>query len=313
MVNGKCQMSRAISSGLIDFCTEGDPPRPRSTGTPPELVLGTAMADLATETIAERLRDHAARSAALTALESHAVPIPTSVSLAAAPALVGALVPAAGRASALAKTPAIPLTRAPASTPAPAPVPARVGTPERAVRPDHSFTPSVQMTPRSLSSAQELLQPPGSSTDTAVILQHDVVSIKFMREEREHLKLELNEQHKEMQARIDAKDAKLEELAKDAVHQRDVASAKSCVSEGQLELLQTRLDALHQAKLLSDDEIGALEDCISDYIECRSSLSVAPAELSLAAEKMTVMVGLSEGMGKDRMLARQLRRKFAAA
>ena len=230
-----------------------------------------------------------------------------------APASAPALVPAAGRASALAKTPAIPLTRAPASTPAPAPVPARVGTPERAVRPDHSFTPSVQMTPRSLSSAQELLQPPGSSTDTAVILQHDVVSIKFMREEREHLKLELNEQRKEMQARIDAKDAKLEELAKDAVHQRDVASAKSCVSEGQLELLQTRLDALHQAKLLSDDEIGALEDCIADYIECRSSLSVAPAELSLAAEKMTVMVGLSEGMGKDRMLARQLRRKFAAA
>ena len=155
-----------------------------------------------------------------------------------APASAPALVPAAGRASALAKTPAIPLTRAPASTPAPAPVPARVGTPERAVRPDHSFTPSVQMTPRSLSSAQELLQPPGSSTDTAVILQHDVVSIKFMREEREHLKLELNEQRKEMQARIDAKDAKLEELAKDAVHQRDVASAKSCVSEGQLELLQ---------------------------------------------------------------------------
>jgi hypothetical protein len=47
------------------------------------------MADLAAETVAERLRDRAARSATLTALESHAVPIPTAVSLAAAPALLG--------------------------------------------------------------------------------------------------------------------------------------------------------------------------------------------------------------------------------
>jgi hypothetical protein len=47
------------------------------------------MADLAAETVAERLHDRATRSATLAALESHAGPIPTAVSLAAAPALVG--------------------------------------------------------------------------------------------------------------------------------------------------------------------------------------------------------------------------------
>jgi hypothetical protein len=47
------------------------------------------MADLAAETVAERLRDRATRSATLAALESHAAPIPTAVSLAAAPALLG--------------------------------------------------------------------------------------------------------------------------------------------------------------------------------------------------------------------------------
>eukprot|EP01046_Picozoa_sp_COSAG06_P020197 COSAG06_NODE_1471_length_9351_cov_18.052637_7_plen_430_part_00 len=47
------------------------------------------MADLAADTVAERLRDRATRSATLAALESHAAPIPTAVSLAAAPALVG--------------------------------------------------------------------------------------------------------------------------------------------------------------------------------------------------------------------------------
>jgi hypothetical protein len=47
------------------------------------------MADLAAETIAEHLRDRATRSAMLAALEGHATPIPTAVSLAAAPALLG--------------------------------------------------------------------------------------------------------------------------------------------------------------------------------------------------------------------------------
>jgi hypothetical protein len=47
------------------------------------------MADLAADTVAERLRDRASRSATLAALESHAAPIPTAVSLAAAPALLG--------------------------------------------------------------------------------------------------------------------------------------------------------------------------------------------------------------------------------
>jgi hypothetical protein len=46
------------------------------------------MADLAADTAAERLRDRATRSATLAALESHAAPIPTAMSLAVAPALV---------------------------------------------------------------------------------------------------------------------------------------------------------------------------------------------------------------------------------
>ena len=73
-----------------------------------------------------------------------------------------------------------------------------------------------------------------------------------------------------------------------------------------------RAATLHQAKLLTDDEIGALEDCVADYIDCRSSLNPAAAEIGVAAEKVKKMVGLSEGIAKDGMLARQLRRKLAA-
>ena len=47
------------------------------------------MADVAADTVAERLRDRATREAALDALERHAAPIPTAAALAAAPCLVG--------------------------------------------------------------------------------------------------------------------------------------------------------------------------------------------------------------------------------
>jgi hypothetical protein len=125
--------------------------------------------------------------------------------------------------------------------------------------------------------------------------------VSLLREERETAERQRHEM-----------ETKLDEQHRETQQVREVATAMSCVSEAQLELLQTRLDALHQAKLLSDDEIGALEDCIADYIDCRSSLSPAAAEIGVAAEKVKKMVGLSEGMGKDGMLARQLRRKLGA-
>ena len=149
--------------------------------------------------------------------------------------------------------------------------------------------------------------------------------VSLLREEREtaerqrhEMETKLDEQRHETQQVRHEMETKLDEqrqetlTCKQQVREVQLASAMSCVSEAQLGLLQTRLDALHQAKLLSDDEIGALEDCIADYIDCRSSLSPAAAEISLAAEKVKKMVGLSDGMGKDGMLARQLRRKLGA-
>ena len=133
----------------------------------------------------------------------------------------------------------------------------------------------------------------------------------FLNEQQDKFVSLLREERETAERQRHEMETKLDEQHRETQQVREVASAMSCVSEAQLELLQTRLDALHQAKLLSDDEIGALEDCIADYIDCRSSLSPAAAEIGVAAEKVKKMVGLSEGMGKDGMLARQLRRKFA--
>eukprot|EP01046_Picozoa_sp_COSAG06_P020202 COSAG06_NODE_1471_length_9351_cov_18.052637_12_plen_179_part_00 len=140
--------------------------------------------------------------------------------------------------------------------------------------------------------------------------------VSLLREERETAERRSDCQRHDMETKLDQQrhemETKLDEQRRETQQVREVASAMSCVSETQLELLQTRLDALHQAKLLSDDEIGALEDCIADYIDCRSSLNPAAAEIGVVAEKVKKMVGLSEGMGKDGMLARQLRRKLGA-
>jgi regulator of protease activity HflC (stomatin/prohibitin superfamily) len=135
--------------------------------------------------------------------------------------------------------------------------------------------------------------------------------------EMEAQRLETRRQAVEAKAEMEAQRLENDKLRSEAAETRagavvrEIVSAKSCVSEGQLEMLQTRLDALHEAKLLTDDEVGALEDCVADYIDCCASLNPAAAEIGVAAEKVKKMVGLSEGMGKDGMLARQLRRKFA--
>ena len=85
-------------------------------------------------------------------------------------------------------------------------------------------------------------------------------------------------------------------------------------SAQQVEALMARLGALHAAKLLSDEELFAMEDCIADFLEARAASDVVTAEIVHAnAEvmgKLHKLVALSEGLPNDAAFARQLRRKF---
>jgi chromosome segregation ATPase len=147
--------------------------------------------------------------------------------------------------------------------------------------------------------------------DAKLVEQKAQLDAKLV-EQKADLNGKLAEQKAQMGAKLAEQEAQTQQQQAEALKARELASAMSAVSEGQLELLQTRLDALHEAKLLTDNEIGALEDCVADYIDCCSSLNPAAAEIGAAAEKVKKMVGLSERMGKDGMLARQLRRKFVS-
>jgi hypothetical protein len=119
--------------------------------------------------------------------------------------------------------------------------------------------------------------------------------ICFMREERQHMETKM-EQHldKLMQENTELREAARPKIASDLI------------SEPQLEALQARLQGLSAAKLLSDEALYSLEDCIADCIE------VMPSALAAvdAVDKVVRMVKLSEKMGVDSSFARQLQRKF---
>ena len=89
---------------------------------------------------------------------------------------------------------------------------------------------------------------------------------------------------------------------------------KKVISAEQIDAVTARLETLHAAQLLSDEELFALEDCMADFIEARASFGVVTMETvhtNRVVGKMHKLIAVSEGMPKDAMLARQLRRKFA--
>ena len=109
-----------------------------------------------------------------------------------------------------------------------------------------------------------------------------------------------------MQEQADEKIEKLREEMKPA-------PPREAISQGQLAALQTRLEALHAAQLLTDDELYALEDMVADYLDLKASVGIVSLDVMQASEnteRLLKLVVLSEGLGADAALARQARRKF---
>ena len=132
-----------------------------------------------------------------------------------------------------------------------------------------------------------------------------MVSVKFMREEREHMEAKLEEQRQETEKQR-------QETAQLRLEMEKRLAPKEVISAEQVDAVTARLEALHAAQLLSDEELFALEDCMPDFIEARAAVDVVTMETVntvRAVGKMHKLVSLSEGLG-DPALARQLRRKF---
>ena len=131
---------------------------------------------------------------------------------------------------------------------------------------------------------------------------------RLMHEREEALRRELRD---ETQAK---QDELRQEMQQQQARLREELQPTEAVSEGQLASLQARLDRLHAAELLGDEEVYALEDCVADFVEARAAYDVVTAEIVHAnvevMGKLHKLVALSEGLAQDAAFARQARRKF---
>ena len=182
--------------------------------------------------------------------------------------------PAPKKASAPA--PAPPVT----PTPAPAPSPAPATAPETA--------PQTQQK-RQLGSSAGIGEGQASFSEM----------VTFMRQEREHMEVKLEAQRQETE--------KLQRMVFESQQPQEAVSA------AQVHALMARLEALHAAKLLSDDELFAIEDLLMDFAEVRATLGIvtmAAVHTNHLVGKVHKLISVSEAAPRDATLARQLRRKF---
>jgi hypothetical protein len=194
---------------------------------------------------------------------------------------------------------------APAPAPAPASAPASASAPARALvassTPDRSeFTPSMQLPPPVTTQR--------STDDAASVVQVLLEQQRLMHAREEKIqakmeakaKMEMDELRQEMEAKVKEIEEKLAPV--------------EAISEEQVTALQARLEAVHAAKLLSDDELYSLEDMVVDYVELEALMGgVITLEMMNAnenARKLLGLVAVSEAAAADGMFARQARRKY---
>jgi hypothetical protein len=173
----------------------------------------------------------------------------------------------------------------PTPEPAPAPIltPARAPAPEVAAAvpstPPHAslavaeqqgFSPSmqhIQMSPPMPT------MPMHSSAELTALVERLLAQQKdLMKEQRDEAKADMAAKDAKMeQQRAEAKAEQTELIdAMERQHAAELARVQkppaAAISEEQLSHLQARLEGLHMTKLLSDDELFALEDLVADWV-----------------------------------------------
>ena len=133
--------------------------------------------------------------------------------------------------------------------------------------------------------------------------------VEMQQQKMEH-KAELDKMRADMEARHTAE---LERLRAELTP----APTQELISSEQLTAIQSRLEQLHAAQLLSDEEFFALEDLCADHVQAQASTNavlgrdlVCSSAAYGATAKLAQLVGLSGALASDAGFARQARRKF---
>ena len=130
-----------------------------------------------------------------------------------------------------------------------------------------------------------------------------LVEVLLTREDQ--IRQEAKAERAEMKASMEAK---LQQL-------REEMEPRAAVSAEQIAALQVRLEALHDAELLSEEILISIEDTIADFVELTSLMDAVTLETvhsNAGVGKLIKLVALSSNIAADGSFARQLRRKHAA-
>lgn len=220
-----------------------------------------------------------------------------------------------------------PASRAQAPTAAPSPSlspTSRLTTP-RTSQPDSApimprVSPSMEQRPVAVhqSNSSSLV----ASTTSASLIEASAFIMEQLKtqlaEQRAHDKVQHLEVVRLLEGQLEAHRQELEKQRREVEAQRKELEAKlspACViTQEQLAALQSRLQALHVAKLLTDDELFLAEDYCGDIIELESSISgqitSEMAQANPTISKVSKLVALSERVTNDAALARQIRRRL---
>ena len=153
----------------------------------------------------------------------------------------------------------------------------------------------------------ETLQLPLVERLLGQLVERDEAARQEAKAERAAMRAEMDELRlaaiKALEGRDETQRAEMEMLreaaakAEHAVVEADQAATKARMRDLNLLALQSRLETLHAAKLLADEELYAVEDII--------------AEEDDADGRVAALITLSGKMVADGAFARQLRRKYA--
>ena len=231
-----------------------------------------------------------------------------------------------------APAPAAVVTRARAPAPAPAPSPAPSPAPTTPRQPTArsnaaaAVTPTLNtsITPSALSSPVPMVRRHRQSEEAVTVsapaayaggagaASIDEVSALIEKHQDKIVGL-LQTQRQEMEAQRQEVELKMERLRDEAIEARVQAAVEqerkaaerlraeattAQLRDHQLAVLQSRLEALRAAKLVSDDELYAAEDAVADSLE------------GVDDDRAARLIALSARMPSDASFSRQLRRKF---
>ena len=145
----------------------------------------------------------------------------------------------------------------------------------------------------------------GSFAEFAAVLKEQREEAKA---ERAAMESKLERQAQQAKADRAEMEAKIERQRQEMERKLREAQPKTAVEalpDEALQRLQARLLSLHDAQLITEEELCVLEDAIADCAEVMLAMPASHA----AVERVLRMVALGETMKADESFARQLRRK----